>query len=225
MTPPTVNAYYNAAQQRDRLPGRHPPAAVLRPPMRRRRELRRHRHGDRPRAAPTASTTRAASSTPTATSRTGGRADDRKAFDERTDCVAKQYDGFVTVKDAATGDVHLNGQLTLGENIADNGGAARRLHGAPEGARRQAADTRSTASRAEQRFFLGFANVWCQNVTEAAARQLRADRPALVRRVPRDRQPSATSPEFKEAFGCKAGQPMVRGERLPRVVSCTSDTR
>ena len=48
--------------------------------------------------------------------------DDRKAFEERTDCVAKEYDGFVSVTDAVDGDVHLNGRLTLGENTADNGG-------------------------------------------------------------------------------------------------------
>src|SRR3954469_4951778 len=40
-----------------------------------------------------------------------------KAFDERAACVAKQYDGYVTVD-----DIHLNGKLTLGENIADIGG-------------------------------------------------------------------------------------------------------
>jgi predicted metalloendopeptidase len=40
-----------------------------------------------------------------------------KAFVERAECVAKQYDGYVTVD-----DVHLNGHLTLGENIGDIGG-------------------------------------------------------------------------------------------------------
>ena len=49
MTPPTVNAYYNASHERDRLPRRHPPAAVLLRGRGRRRELRRHRRRDRPR--------------------------------------------------------------------------------------------------------------------------------------------------------------------------------
>ena len=49
MTPPTVNAYYNSIDERDRLPGRHPPAAVLLRGRGRRRELRRDRRRDRPR--------------------------------------------------------------------------------------------------------------------------------------------------------------------------------
>ena len=52
MTPQTVNAYYNADQQRDRLPGRHPAAAVLRSGRRSGDQLRRHRRGDRPRDDP-----------------------------------------------------------------------------------------------------------------------------------------------------------------------------
>ena len=61
----------------------------------------------------------------------------------------------------------------------------------------------------EQRFFLGFANVWCQNVTEQAARQLAQTDPhspgefRVVGSV-------GNMEEFREAFGCKAGQAMVR---------------
>ena len=61
----------------------------------------------------------------------------------------------------------------------------------------------------EQRFFLGFANVWCQNVTEAAARQLAQTDPHSSGEF-RVIGSVGNSPEFKEAFGCKAGQPMVR---------------
>ena len=52
MTPQTVNAYYNHAPERDRLSGRDFAAALLQPRRRRRGELRRHRHGDRPRDRP-----------------------------------------------------------------------------------------------------------------------------------------------------------------------------
>src|SRR6185436_9278629 len=97
--------------------------------------------------------------------------EDRKAFEERTDCIAKEYDGFVSVKDAANGDVHLNGRLTLGENTADNGGLRvaymalqKTLAGKPK--------SKVDGFSPEQRFFLGFANVWCQNATEEASRQL-----------------------------------------------------
>ena len=97
--------------------------------------------------------------------------EDRRAFEERTDCFVKEYDGFVPVKDAANGDVHLNGRLTLGENTADNGGlrvSYMALQKALAGQPRRKVD----GFTPEQRLFLGFANVWCQNVTEAAARQL-----------------------------------------------------
>jgi endothelin-converting enzyme/putative endopeptidase len=133
---------------------------------------------------------------------------DRQAFDERTTCIAKQYDGYVTVADPANGDVHLNGRLTLGENTADNGGvrvAYAALQKALAGRPRPKVD----GFTPEQRFFLGFANVWCQNVTEAAARQLAqtdthsAGRYRVIGSV-------SNAPEFAQAFGCKAGQPMVR---------------
>ena len=110
--------------------------------------------------------------------------------------------------DARSGDVHLNGRLTLGENTADNGGlrvSYMALQKALAGQSRKKVD----GFTPEQRFFLGFANVWCQNVTEAAARQLAqtdthsAGEFRVVGSV-------SNMPEFKEAFGCKAGQPMVR---------------
>jgi putative endopeptidase len=134
--------------------------------------------------------------------------DDLKAFGERTDCIAKEYDGFVTVKDAVNGDVHLNGRLTLGENTADNGGL-RVAYMALQKTLAGKAKAKVDGFTPEQRFFLGFANVWCQNITEAGARQ----------RVQTDPHSSgefrvigsvSNSPEFAQAFGCKAGQPMVR---------------
>ena len=61
----------------------------------------------------------------------------------------------------------------------------------------------------EQRFFLGFANVWCQNVTEQAARQLAQVDPHSPGEFRVDGS-VANMPEFREAFGCNAGQPMAR---------------
>jgi endothelin-converting enzyme/putative endopeptidase len=133
---------------------------------------------------------------------------DRKAFDERTACIAKQYDGYVTVKDPVNGDVHLNGRLTLGENTADNGGlrvAYAALQKALAGQKRDPED----GFTPEQRFFLGFANVWCQNVTEAAARQL-AQTDSHSSGEFRTNGSVSNMPEFAQAFGCQAGQPMVR---------------
>jgi endothelin-converting enzyme/putative endopeptidase len=133
---------------------------------------------------------------------------DRRAFDERTACFAKQYEGYVVVKDEANGDVRLNGRLTLGENTADNGGlrvAYAALQKALAGRPRAKVD----GFTPEQRFFLGFANVWCQNVTEAAARQL-AQTDTHSAGAFRVIGSVSNMPEFAEAFSCRAGQPMVR---------------
>jgi putative endopeptidase len=133
---------------------------------------------------------------------------DRKAFEERTDCIAQQYEGYVSVKDPANGDVHLNGRLTLGENTADNGGlrvAYAALQKALAGRPRETID----GFTPEQRFFLGFANVWCQNVTEAAARQLAQTDPHSPGEF-RVKGSVSNMPEFARAFGCKAGTPMAR---------------
>jgi putative endopeptidase len=135
-------------------------------------------------------------------------AEDLAAFQERTDCIAKEYDGFVTVEDPVNGDVHLKGRLTLGENAADNGGARvafRALQKSLEGKER----TRIDGFTPEQRFFLGFANVWCQNVTEQAARQLAQTDPHSPGRF-RVIGTITNMEEFQKAFSCKAGQPMVR---------------
>jgi endothelin-converting enzyme/putative endopeptidase len=133
---------------------------------------------------------------------------DRKAFDERTACIASQYDGYVVVEDKANGDVRLNGRLTLGENTADNGGlrvAYAALQKALAGQDKKPID----GFTPEQRLFLGFANVWCQNATEAASRQLAQTDSHSAGRY-RVIGPVSNMPEFAQAFGCKAGQPMVR---------------
>jgi endothelin-converting enzyme/putative endopeptidase len=134
--------------------------------------------------------------------------EDLKAFQERTDCIAGEYEGFVPVKDAVNGDVHLNGKLTLGENTADNGGL-RVSYAALQKALAGKPRAKLDGFTPEQRFFLGFANVWCQNVTEQAARQLAQTDPHSPGEF-RVNGSVSNMPEFAQAFGCKAGQPMVR---------------
>ena len=134
--------------------------------------------------------------------------DDLKQFQERTDCIAKEYDGFVAVQDPVNGDVHLNGRLTLGENTADNGGARvayMALQKALAGKDRKPIDGYTP----EQRFFLGFANVWCENSTEPSARQRAQIDPHSPGRY-RVIGTITNMEEFQKAFSCRAGQPMVR---------------
>jgi putative endopeptidase len=137
-------------------------------------------------------------------------AQDRKAFTERTDCVANEYSGFEAAP--AHDDVSaqkLNGRLTLGENTADNGGL--RI------AYMALLDTLATQGKTindkidgyteEQRYFLGFAQVWCQNQTEQASRQSALVDPHSPGRW-RVNGSVQNFDQFGKAFGCTKGQPM-----------------
>ena len=123
----------------------------------------------------------------------------------------------MTVKDPANGDVHLNGRLTLGENTADNGGV-RVAYMALQKALAGKPRTKIDGFTPEQRFFLGFANVWCQNVTEAAARQLRArptpHSPGQFRVI----GTVSNMPEFAAGLRLQGGPADGARERLPRLV-------
>ncbi len=206
MTPPTVNAYYTAANNEIVFP-----AGILQPPFFDREADdalnfggigvvigHEYTHGFDDQGSKFDSQ---------GNFRNWWTPEDLKAFEERTDCIRKEYDGFVSVADPVNGDVHLKGALTLGENTADNGGlrvAYAALQKALAGRPRKTID----GFTPEQRFFLGFANVWCQNVTEPAARQLAQTDPHSPGRYRVDGS-VANFPEFARAFGCRAGQPMV----------------
>jgi putative endopeptidase len=129
---------------------------------------------------------------------------DLQEFDKRTTCVADEYSSFVAVD-----DLHLNGKLTLGENTADNGG----LHIALMALRKAMAKDAKTAQEkdgftAEQRFFIGFAQVWCQNSTPESSRLLAKTDPHSPGQY-RTNGSVQNSADFAKAFGCKAGQKMV----------------
>jgi putative endopeptidase len=130
-------------------------------------------------------------------------ADDKKEFKSRTQCIADQYSGYTAVD-----DVKLNGKLTLGENTADNGGlriAYMALLATLAGKEPAPID----GLTANQRFFLGFANVWCGSRTDAVSRMLATVDPHSP---PKWRVNGTVSnmPEFREAYHCKADAPMVR---------------
>lgn len=127
---------------------------------------------------------------------------DGREFERRAQCIADEYSGFV-----ATGDVKLNGKLTLGENTADHGGlriAYMALMESLAGKQAPAIDGFTPA----QRLFLGYAQIWCQNQTEQHARLRAATDPHSPGRY-RVNGVMPNLPEFQKAFGCSAGQPMV----------------
>jgi predicted metalloendopeptidase len=128
--------------------------------------------------------------------------EDGKAFESRADCIAKEYSGF-----SPAPGVNLNGKLTLGENAADNGG----MHLAYMALMDSLAShtiAKEDGFTPQQQFFLGFAQVWCENSTEQSARVSAATNP----HSPGEFRTIGTvenMPEFKEAFACKVGDPMV----------------
>jgi putative endopeptidase len=137
-------------------------------------------------------------------------AEDRKAFTERTECVADEYSGFEAAP--AHGDVaaqKLNGHLTLGENTADNGGLRIAYMALLD---TLAADGKSIDDKIDgyteaQRYFLGFAQVWCENRTEQSARQLALTDPHSPGKW-RVNGSVQNFDGFGKAFGCTKGQPM-----------------
>jgi len=134
-------------------------------------------------------------------------AQDGKEFEQRATCTADEYSSFVAVKDDK-GEVKLNGRLTLGENTADNGGL-KLAYMALMDIMGNTPVKPIDGYTPPQRFFLAFGQVWCQNVTDQEARKRVLTDPHSPGewRVNGAVQNSAA---FQQAFGCKAGQPMVR---------------
>jgi putative endopeptidase len=136
--------------------------------------------------------------------------EDLAKFKERTECMAKEYDGF----EAAPGQ-NLNGHLTLGENTADNGGlriAYQALMATltKDGAAAEPGyvDGKRDGYTPEQRFFITFGQVWCQNQTEQSARVSAKTDPHSPGQW-RANGSVQNFDEFGKAFGCKVGQPMM----------------
>lgn len=128
-------------------------------------------------------------------------------FAEKTRCFVRQY-GSVYVKEA---EIHLNGQLSLGENIADNGGVKTAFNAYKA--------WKSNTSVAEpslpgfqnftsaQMFFLAYANNWCSVVRPKHYVQIimtDVHAPSKYRAM----IPLQNRPEFAAAFKCPAASPM-----------------
>jgi putative endopeptidase len=136
---------------------------------------------------------------------------DRKAFTERTKCVADEYSGFeaAPAKDGTPAQM-LKGELTLGENTADNGGLRIAYMALLDtlAAQGKTINDKIDGYTEAQRYFLGFAQVWCQNQTDQSARQSALTDPHSPGRW-RVNGTVQNFDEFGKAFGCTKGQPMV----------------
>ena len=139
---------------------------------------------------------------------------DRTAFEARTAKLGAQFDGY----EALPGK-HVNGQLTMGENIGDLGG----LNAAYTALQMALSKNPAEANRMidgytqDQRFFLNWARVWRGNIRpEAQLTLLNTDphAPAKFRAI----GAPSNMPEFARAFQCKGGDAMVRdGEKQVKI--------
>ena len=200
MTPPTVNAYYNPLQNNINFP-----AGILQPPFYDFKADDALNFGGMG-AVIGHELTHGFDDQGRQFDATGNLHDwwtpeDNKRFDERAQCLIDEYSSFIAVD-----DVHLNGKLTLGENTADNGGlrvAYMALH-----ASQSKEPSKIDGFTADQRVFLGWGQIWCQNQTDQVAR-LRAQTDPHSPGQYRVNGVVQNMPEFQKAWGCKAGQPLV----------------
>jgi putative endopeptidase len=131
--------------------------------------------------------------------------EDHKNFDARADCVAKQFDAYVV-----SGDLHENGKLVEGESIADLGGITI-SHMAFETAEAGKTAAPIDGLTPDQRYYLGWARIWAENDRPEGERLQTNTDPHPLPRFRVD-GPMSNLPEFAAAYGCQAGDAMVRAE-------------
>jgi endothelin-converting enzyme/putative endopeptidase len=201
MTPPTVNAYYSPLQNNINFP-----AGILQPPF----------YG----AGRDAALNYGGAGAVIGHELTHGFDDQGRQFDAggnlkdwwsaadaaayqaRSSCIANQYSGFTAID-----DVKLNGRLTLGENTADNGGLRLALM-AYLGSDAAKTATAVEGFTPEQRVFLGWASVWCENRRPEYERLQAQTNPHSPGRY-RVNGTLSNMPEFQKAFACRSDAPMV----------------
>jgi len=133
-------------------------------------------------------------------------AEDSKKYEAMTDCEVKEYGGFTAID-----DLKINGSLTLGENTADNGGLRLALIAFQSDAKRKGIDLSArddSGFTPLQQFFLAYGQSWCgSNRPEQVRLQVQTDehspREFRINGVVQNMR------EFGQSFGCKTGQPMM----------------
>jgi putative endopeptidase len=133
--------------------------------------------------------------------------EDRTRFDERTVNLVNQYSGFVAID-----DLHVNGELTLGENIGDLAGVTMSYY-ALQRALEENDPGEIDGFTPNQRFFMAWAQSWRRNYRDEALKlQVNTD-PHSPGRF-RVNGPLSNMPEFAAAFDCKPGDPMVQPDEV-----------
>ncbi len=130
--------------------------------------------------------------------------EDAQAFNQRAALVVRQFDAFEPIS-----GVHINGRLTLGENLADLAGLIIAYDALTRARQGKPAADRPDGFTPEQRFFLSYAETWRFKIRPETLRALlQTDEHAPPKY--RVLGPLANMSEFAAAFNCKAGDAMVR---------------
>jgi endothelin-converting enzyme/putative endopeptidase len=205
MTPPTVNAYYNPQMNDINFP-----AGVLQPP------LYDPRLDDAPNYGNTGGTighelTHGFDDEGRQFDAKGNLRDwwtkeDAAQFEKRAQCVVDQYAQYVVVD-----ETKINSKLTEGEDVADLGGLILAYVAWQMQTKGQKLETRDGFTP-DQRFFIGYAQWACENQRPENLRANAITDPHSPGKY-RVNGLVINMPEFQSAFGCKAGQPMVRENR------------
>ena len=137
---------------------------------------------------------------------------DSAHFTAQADRMVAQFNSYIQVD-----TFHVNGRLTLGENLADYGGILTGYDALQRALVRNGRPKPIDGYTPEQRFFLGYAQSWRVHSRDASLRTRVTVDPHAPERW-RVNGPLSDSPMFAKAFGCKAGDPMVRSpEMVPQI--------
>jgi len=132
---------------------------------------------------------------------------DRKLFEQRADRLVAQFDGYEAIPGK-----HVKGRLTLGENIGDLGGLTVAYDALQKALQDDPAANRTIDGLSQdQRFFANWATVWRRNFTDGELRVRLETDPHAPANFRANGTPS-NMPAYAAAFGCKAGDPMVRSD-------------
>ncbi len=130
---------------------------------------------------------------------------DEQNFNQRAECMVKQYDAIEAVP-----GVHLNGKLTLGENLADLGGLWIAWMAWVDKTEAQHVDmsAKMDGYTPDQRFWIAYAQQWC---TQTRPEQLRTQAETDPHAPDQYRANTVLSdlPDFAKSFSCKKGDKMV----------------
>ncbi|HZH40796.1 MAG TPA: M13 family metallopeptidase [Gemmatimonadales bacterium] len=133
---------------------------------------------------------------------------DSATFTKEADKIVAQFSGYLQVD-----TIHGNGKLTEGENIADLGGILTGYDALERALQRDGRPGLIEGFTPEQRYFIAYAQSWRTHTRDATLRTWVKTNPHAPDYW-RANGPLSNDPEFAKAFGCKAGDPMVRAPEL-----------